>query len=80
MECIFLERRKWAQGTTPGDPENKEDYKLKLDLRDASYEEILEVWSNQQTEYGGQEGPYKLYDDGTLLKVLRTYFEKEVAK
>ena len=57
-----------------------EDYKLKLDLRDASYEEILEVWSNQQTEYGGQEGPYKLYDDGTLLKVLRAYFEKEAAK
>ena len=57
-----------------------EDYELKLDLRDATYEEILEVWSNQQTEYAGQEGPYKLYDDGTLLKVLNTYFEKEVKK
>lgn len=53
-----------------------EDYVLKLDLREASYEEILEVWSNQQTEYANQEGPYKIYDDGVLYNVLKDYFER----
>ncbi len=54
-----------------------EDYQLKLDLRTASYEEILEAWSNEKTEYAGQEGSYKLYDDGKLQNVLKDYFAKE---
>ena len=51
-----------------------EDYKLKLDIREASYEEIMSVWSNEQTKYDGQEGSYKLYEDGTLYLVLKDYF------
>ncbi len=51
-----------------------EDYKLKLDLRTASYDEIMEVWSSEQTNYGGQEGSYKIYSDGVLYNVLKDYF------
>ena len=54
-----------------------EDYKLKLDLRTASYEEIMEVWSNEYTQYDGQEGVYKLYRDGMLYSVLKDYFGEE---
>ena len=50
------------------------EYNLKLDLRTASYDEIMEVWSGEMTEYGGQEGSYKLYSDGTLYNVLKSYF------
>ena len=51
-----------------------EDYKLKLDIRTASYEEIMEVWSHEQTKYAGQEGSYKIYEDGTLYHVFKNYF------
>lgn len=51
-----------------------EDYQLKLDLRTASYDEIMAVWSNEQTKYGGQDGSYKLYGDGMLYNVLKDYF------
>ena len=51
-----------------------EDYKLKLDVRTASFEEIMEVWSHEQTKYSGQEGNYKIYEDGTLYLVLKEYF------
>ncbi len=51
-----------------------EDYKLKTDLRTASYDEIMAVWSNEQTNYAGQDGSYKLYQDGTLYNVLKDYF------
>lgn len=51
-----------------------EDYRLKLDLRTASYEEILSVWSAEQTQYAGQTGAYRLHSDGTLYNVLKTYF------
>ena len=51
-----------------------EDYKLKLDIREASFEEIMNVWSNEQTKYNGQEGNYKLYEDGTLYHVFKEYF------
>ena len=54
-----------------------EDYKLKLDLRTASYEEIMEVWSNEQTNYAGQDGAYKLYHDGTLYNVFKEYFGED---
>ena len=50
------------------------DYKLKLDIRTASFEEIMDVWSNEQTKYDGQEGSYKIYEDGTLYHVLKEYF------
>ena len=51
-----------------------EDYKLKLDIRTASYEEIMAVWSGEQTKYGEQDGSYKLYKDGKLYNVLKEYF------
>ena len=51
-----------------------EDYKLKLDLRTATYEEIKNTWSNEKTNYGGQDGSYKLYEDGRLYNVLKDYF------
>lgn len=54
-----------------------EDYKLKLDLRTASYDEIMAVWSAEQTQYDGQEGSYKLYGDGMLYSVLKDYFGEE---
>lgn len=53
------------------------NYKLKLDLRTASYEEILAVWSAEHTQYDGQEGAYKLYRDGMLYGVLKDYFGEE---
>ena len=58
---------------------------LKLDLRTATYEEILEAWSNQQTAYGDQDGVYTFVDkkdaDGNIkysktYKVLLEYFEQ----
>lgn len=51
-----------------------EEYKLKLDLRTASYEEIMAAWSSEQTKYNGQDGEYKLYSDGMLYNVLKDYF------
>ena len=54
-----------------------EDYQLKLDLCTASYDEIMAVWSDQKTEYQGQEGSYKIYPDGVLYNVLKDYFEQE---
>ena len=51
-----------------------EDYNLKLDLRSATYAEIMKVWSNEQTKYAGQEGSYKIYSDGALYNVLKEYF------
>ena len=54
-----------------------EDYKLKLDLRTASYEEILSVWSAEYTKYDGQDGVYRLYRDGMLYNVLKDYFGEE---
>ena len=54
-----------------------DEYKLKLDLRTASFDEIMEVWSNQQTQYNGQEGPYQLHDDGKLQEVLEAYFGED---
>ena len=57
------------------DPETPiEDYKLKLDIRTATYEEIMECWSKEQTQYGTQEGSYKIYEDGTLYHVFKEYF------
>ena len=54
-----------------------EDYKLKLDIRTASFEEIMGVWSAEQTQYAGQEGTYKIYEDGTLYHVLKKYFGED---
>ena len=51
-----------------------EDYNLKLDIRTASYDEIMAVWSNEQTQYDGQKGSYKIYKDGKLYLVLKDYF------
>ncbi len=56
----------------PGTP--IEDYKLKLDIRTASFEEIMGTWSSEVTKYNGQAGYYKLYEDGTLYLVLKDYF------
>ena len=54
-----------------------EDYKLKLDLRTASYEEIMAAWSAESTQYDGQEGAYKLYRDGMLYDVFKDYFGED---
>ncbi|MBQ8414044.1 MAG: cellulase family glycosylhydrolase [Clostridia bacterium] len=54
-----------------------EDYKMKLDLRTASYDEIMAVWSTEETKYNGQDGGYKLYRDGMLYNVLKDYFGEE---
>ena len=54
-----------------------EDYKLKLDIRTATYEEIMDVWSHEQTQYAGQEGSYKIYEDGTLYHVFKDYFGED---
>lgn len=59
----------------PGTP--IEEYELKLDLRTASYEEIMAAWSAEYTKYDGQDGAYKLYRDGTLYNVLKDYFGEE---
>ena len=56
-----------------------EDYRLKLDIRTASYDEMMEVWSAEQNRYAGQEGAYKLYKDGMLYNVLKAYFGEEFA-
>ncbi len=54
-----------------------EDYKMKLDLRTASYDEIMAIWSAEETKYNGQDGGYKLYRDGVLYNVLKDYFGEE---
>lgn len=53
----------------------EEDRNLKLDLTTATYKEILETWSNQQTEYEGQNGVYKIYDDSVTYNALVKYFK-----
>lgn len=52
----------------------QEDYNLKLDLRTATYDEIMEEWSDEYTQYDGQDGDYKLYRNGMLYNVLKGYF------
>ena len=54
----------------------EEERNLKLDLRTATYDEILDAWSNQKTEYDGQEGVYKIYDDSVTYNVLVKYFKE----
>ena len=66
---------------TDGDYSNDN---LKLDLNTATYEEILEAWSNQKTTYGDQEGVYTFVDNvnedgsvkyGQMYRILLKYFE-----
>ena len=54
----------------------EEERNLKLDLRTATYDEILDAWSNQKTEYDGQEGVYKIYDDSVTYNALVKYFKE----
>ncbi len=56
----------------PGTP--VEEYRLKLDLRTASYEEILAEWSTQYTDDGTNNGKYKL--EGVTVDVLREHFAR----
>ena len=51
-----------------------DEYKLKLDLRTASYEEIMAEWSTQHTDDGTNGGKYKL--GGVTVDVLKEYFER----
>ena len=51
--------------------------RLKLDIRTASYEEILKQWSEEKTKYGSQDGEYKLYRNGTLYNVFKEYFGED---
>ena len=52
---------------TDGDYSNDN---LKLDLRNATYDDIFAAWSNQKTAYGDEEGVYtfidKVNDDGSI--------------
>lgn len=57
-----------------------EEYKLKLDLRTATYDEILEAWSNQYTDDGTNGGSYKFGDDSFTVNVIRKYFELKESK
>ena len=58
---------------------NYQDDVLKLDLRTATYEEILEAWSKEQTDDLSTpdvfEGPYRF--DGVTYKVINRYFAQE---
>lgn len=54
-----------------------EDYKLKLDLNTASYDEIYESWSHQYTDDGTNDGSYKLHEDSMLVKYVREYFKRK---
>ena len=50
---------------------------LKTDLRTASYEDILELWANQHTDNGSNDGQYKIHNDGSLTyNALLDYFER----
>ena len=62
---------------------------LKLDLREASFDEVLNAWSNQKTSYGDQEGVYTFIDnvDGngnikyaTTYRALTEYFAQQKFK
>ncbi len=68
---------------TDGDPSNDN---LKLNLREASYDEILAAWSDQQSSYGDQDGVYsyidRVNDDGSVVygqmyRILVAYFERQ---
>ena len=37
----------------------------------------METWSNEYTQYDGQDGSYKLYRSGMLYSVLKGYFGDE---
>ena len=54
-----------------------EDYELKLDLRTATFDELMSVWSAEGTKYDGQDGAYKIYSDGALYNVLKDYFGED---
>jgi aryl-phospho-beta-D-glucosidase BglC (GH1 family) len=62
---------------------------LKLDLRYASYDEIMSAWSDQTTSYGDQEGVYTFVDSiddngnvkyATTYRALLEYFAQEKFK
>ncbi len=51
-----------------------DEYKLKMDLRTASYEEIMAEWSTQYTDDGTNGGKYKF--EGFTVDMLKEYFER----
>ena len=54
-------------------PDENGNTVLKTDLRTASYEEILELWSNQYTD-PNNKNLYKIHNDGVTYHVLVEYF------
>ena len=66
------------------DVEDPADFQQKLDLRYASYDEIYEAWSNQQTdttpdvieEDEGRYGVYRFNDDSQTVRNIKAYFER----
>ena len=54
-----------------------EDYVLKLDLRTATYEEIMAEWSTQKTDDGTNGGKYKL--DGILVEVIKEHLKGDAS-
>jgi hypothetical protein len=52
--------------------------RLKLDLRTATYDEILELWSGLHTDDGTNDGQYKVHEDDSLTwHVLKEFFQQE---
>ena len=51
------------------------EYKLKLDLRTASYDEIYAEWSTQYTDDGTNGGKYKF--EGFTVDTIREYFKRK---
>ena len=58
-------------------PDENGNVVLKTDLRTASYDEIYELWSNQHTDNGSNDGQYKIHSDDSLTyHALLEYFAK----
>ena len=58
-------------------PDENGNTVLKTDLRTATYEEIYKLWSNQYTDDGTNNGPYKIYEDGSLTyNVIIEYLQQ----
>ena len=56
-------------------PDENGNVVLKTDLRTASYDEIYELWSNQHTDNGSNDGQYKIHSDDSLTyHALLEYF------
>ena len=59
----------------------QEEYQLKIDLRTASYEELLAEWSTQQTNDGVNGGKYIFASESSVTcNALKEYFAQKEAE